>query len=307
MTDNPKNAIYIDGKVVHSNTPPQPPKKRKVWRPPGNLDPTILPGPKLKIKRAIKHLDDLHAALMAFKESGPHELICDKDEKTGENVYRVHVKKALPCELPTIIGDIVHNLRAALDHLICDLVRAAKKQPRRSTGFPISGTRKHFETGSIGKIEGVSPKARRFIERLKPYKGGNTPLWILHELDALDKHSGIIPVAAASVNIFARWANPVVFMNADRTKLYIGGPGPDGEPVWTGFGTPQGAKPVFPLEDNSEVYRSPPSGVPEEVQVRVEVAFGKSEIIQGEPIFETLHQLTVFVDRTLAIVEKYVI
>lgn len=246
MTNNPneseppRNAIYIDGKLVYSNTPQKPPKAPKVWHEP-ELDPSILPGPKLKIKRAKQHIAELETALMAFHERRPYELVHEIDPKTGENVYRVHIKEALPCELPTILGDIVHNLRAALDHLVCDLIRANRKQPKRGSGFPISGTRKHLESNAIGKIDGVSPKAERFIKRLKPYKGGNTPLWVLHELDALDKHSGIIPVAAAHVAIAARWALPMFFWGTDGS-FRIGGPGPGGKPMWTGFGVPDGSR-----------------------------------------------------------------
>jgi hypothetical protein len=30
------------------------------------------------------------------------------------------------------------------------------------------------------------------IERLKPYKGGNDPLWRIHELDNIDKHRTLL-------------------------------------------------------------------------------------------------------------------
>ena len=303
--DLPRNAIYINGKLVHSNTPQEPPKAPKVWCAP-ELDPSILPGPKLKIKRAKQHIAELEAVLIAFNERRPYELIHEIDPKTGENVYRVLIKEVLPCELPTILGDIVHNLRAALDQTVCDLIRANRKQPKRGSGFPISGTRERLKSNAIGKINGVSAKARRFIERLKPYKGGNTPLWVLHELDALDKHSGIIPVAAAHVAIAARWALPMMFWGPDGS-LRIGGPGPDGTPMWTGFGVPDGSRLVFPLKDQSEIYRSAPSGVNENMEAEIAVAFGESEIIQGEPVLETLHQIAIFVERTIAIVEKRIL
>jgi len=304
-TNSEGSAIYIDGKLVHSSKPGLLPMSEKIWNAP-TLDPTVLAGPKLKIERAKHHISELEASLIAFHERGPYELIHETDAKTGENVYCVLVKEALPCGLPTIIGDVVHNLRGALDLLVCDLVRAAKKQPRRGSGFPVSGTRKHFKTNSIRKIDGVSAKARRFIERLKPYKGGNTPLWILHELDVLDKHSGIIPVAAAHLAVTARWAIPGMFAAPDGS-LRIGGPGPDGQPMWTGLGVPEGARLVFPLKNKSEIYRSIPSGVDEDVQAEIVVAFGKSQITEGEPVLETLRQIAVFVERTLTICEQRII
>jgi hypothetical protein len=159
------NAIYINGQLVHSNTPVPAKPIRKRWTPP-ELDPKIFHGPKLKIKRAKQHLAELNTAINAFHESGAYEIIHEVDSKSGESVYRIRVHKEIPCDISTIIGDIVHNLRSSLDQVVCDLVRANKKQVRRGTGFPISRTAKHFETNSTGKIQGVSPKARRLIERL---------------------------------------------------------------------------------------------------------------------------------------------
>jgi hypothetical protein len=81
-------------------------------------------GPKLKVQRAMHHLSDLETALKAFFETGLYELVTDTDPKTGDEVFRVRIHKCIPGEVSIIAGDIVHNLRSALDQMICGLVRA---------------------------------------------------------------------------------------------------------------------------------------------------------------------------------------
>lgn len=106
----------------------------------------------------------------------------------------------VPTTLGLILGDFVHNLRASLDHLVWQLVLANRRQPNSSTAFPI-----HLELGFLQDkaaffkrtkpaIGGCSPGARGVIESLQPYQKGNAfeashhPLWMLHELDIIDKH-----------------------------------------------------------------------------------------------------------------------
>lgn len=67
------------------------------------------------------------------------------------------------------------------------------------TYFPIGGSREDFEKTGIGKIKRLSAAAQKRICGLKPYKGSNDPLWQLHQLDILDKHVVLVPVAAATV------------------------------------------------------------------------------------------------------------
>jgi len=297
-------AVAVDGRLIGSHQKPQ--SKRNInARPIPDIDPNIFVGPKLKIKRAKKHISELEALLQAFHQTKPYEPIREDDAKTGEYVYRVRIHKPIPVCISAIIGDIVHNLRSALDQLICDLVLANRKQIRRGTGFPISATVKHFEKASVGKIKGISTKADRFIRRLKPYKGGNTPLWILHELDALDKHQGIIPVAAANVAVMANWSTPL--LSVGDGKIYIGSVPPGAKPLGTGFGIPTGFVPVCPLEDNSEIYRSVPATINEELQITILIAFGQTQITQGEPVLETLQQLAIFIERTMTICETKII
>ncbi|MEA2998554.1 MAG: hypothetical protein QOK17_387 [Sphingomonadales bacterium] len=249
--------------------------------------------------------------MKAFFDSKPYELFPEQDPNTGEHVYRVRVHKCVPDEFSIIVGDVVHNLRSALDQLVCGLVRANRKQVTGGNGFPIMGSRKSFEDAAVGKLKNVGAKADRFIRRLKPYKGGNASFWLLSELDNMDKHNAIVPVAAGQAQAAVQWGLPFLFWG-EGGKGFLGqNPGPGYTPFRPGsmFGIPEGAPLVEIIYDNCEVYRSKvgPLGIAENIQVTLEITFGKTQVTQSEPIAGVLHRLVKLVERTIDIVERRIL
>jgi hypothetical protein len=53
--------------------------------------------------------------------------------------------------------------------------------------------------GALPKTEGIPAGAVKLIEATKPYKGGYDNLWILHELNNIDKHRLLITAAATNL------------------------------------------------------------------------------------------------------------
>src|SRR5690554_4190409 len=47
-------------------------------------------------------------------------------------------------------------------------------------------------------FDAVSPAAIDLVRRLKPYKGGNTPIRYVHDLDVMDKHQMLFPGASTT-------------------------------------------------------------------------------------------------------------
>src|SRR5918995_3001656 len=95
-----------------------------------------LAGVRLKIERARKHIRDLETETSAYLNSSPHpyQLRAEDDPATGDEVYRVRVLFPIPESIPLIVGDAVHNLRSALDHLAWQLVESGGGEPGRDTG-----------------------------------------------------------------------------------------------------------------------------------------------------------------------------
>jgi hypothetical protein len=57
------------------------------------------------------------------------------DERSGEDLYRAQVLREPPPRISVVVGEIVHDLRSALDHLAWQLTLPAKRT--NHTGFPI--------------------------------------------------------------------------------------------------------------------------------------------------------------------------
>jgi hypothetical protein len=144
---------------------------------------------RVKVERAKKHLSDLEAELTSFRDSHHHALTADVDRQSGRMSHEFGKHRILPFDALAAAGDVVHNLRSALDYLAGQLVWVGSgEEPSRRVEFPIAKDASTYEGDKARKVEGMCPKAIKAIDALKPYKGGNDVLWRIHELDNIDKH-----------------------------------------------------------------------------------------------------------------------
>lgn len=71
---------------------------------------------RAKITRGVEHYAALARACQDFTDSQPHDVTVDFEADVGCYVARFNVRKEPPHNLSLILGDLVHNPRAALDH-----------------------------------------------------------------------------------------------------------------------------------------------------------------------------------------------
>jgi hypothetical protein len=231
-----------------------------------------LHGVRLKIERAKKHIQVLDAEIGTFCNTQAYVLgVKEKPEIEYVTLYIAEIRP-IPDEIPLILGDAVHNLRSALDHLIWQLVEAGGGTPNRDTYFPICQTPEKYTAAiSKGKIKMMRPGAEKIICAVQPYTAGDNPLWYLHKLDIADKHRLLVTVTA-----FVRgwWAD-------------IGG-----------MAIPFRQKPR-PLKLGDEITNIPISTYErtgqEKFKLGVNITFGQSEIVAGKPVVETLNGMADFV------------
>lgn len=154
---------------------------------------------KSKVERAKEHVRELERSVQAFRNSDPYGFRIEDDLQTGDKVHRIHIRSETPDRFALLIGDVVHNLRSALDHLAWQLVVANGQMPKSGPGgtqFPIYEPKPGAKTPQ-GVVQGISAEAQKVIDRMKPYKGGNNDLWMLQQLDITDKHKLLIVTAFA--------------------------------------------------------------------------------------------------------------
>lgn len=160
-----------------------------------------LAGIAAKVTRAREHLETLEAATQAFVEAQPHKLTFEFDQQSRDYLIRAHVEHSPPVMLGVMLGDYLHNLRSALDHLVWQIVVAEGNTPGRWNEFPIVAEEAQFRSGVLvprqrGKrspLLGVGDQAVQIVQSCQPYHPPPEPgavnlLAVLHDFSNIDKH-----------------------------------------------------------------------------------------------------------------------
>jgi hypothetical protein len=245
-----------------------------------------LTGPDQKVKRAKHHIEELAVEATGFLNGGGYEVFSDYDSEPGRRLDRVRVIQVASPELACVLGDVVHNLKSALDLVAWQAVEAGGGTPGRDTGFPICQSPNDFKATGLAKVEGASEESLDVIRRAKPYKGGNDSLWRLHHLDRFDKHRLLAVVGAAhqytSIDMsgFMRQEFPEL---TDLPEMRIG---------------INPADKLFPLEDGEVLYETD-AEAKENPEHALFVAFGQGEIAESEPIMESVAEMLQSVESVL--------
>ena len=229
---------------------------------------------KLKLDRAAKHLRDLEEAVAAYLAERPCVIVVEplSYEKWGTRAWKARIRKAVPLDLSAIVGDVVHNLRTALDLLACDLVRLKGKSTRKAY-FPFCDT--EADLSATIKARHMNHAGRdivQAIQALQPYKGGNITLRAVHDLDIADKHHAIIPViGAVTVPVGDILKFPPTHQLQNLSTLVV----QDGQMI---VGIP-------------DIPGAPQLGT--EIRANVFLAFTDLPGLGNREIFETLHALSM--------------
>lgn len=257
----------------------------------------------LKTERAKKHLNDLEIEIGAFVNSNPYEVRGERNPQTGQPFYYVaSVARDIPIRVALIAGDVIQNLRSALDHLAwnimevgeADLAAPLTYSERKQISFPITDTDSptEYEVSRKRKVKGMRNDAVRVIDGFKPYKGGNDTLWILNQLNNIDKHRLLITVGMSLGRIYA----PSVIPNRGRAIQIF--PTADGgfSSRWVEmFIKPQDA--MFPLKQGDVLFTDVTNAeIDKDTKFTFDVAFGETGIIEGKPILPTLVEITEYVE-----------
>ena len=242
-----------------------------------------------KIKWAYKHIAELESAILAFKGTDPYGVIPKPDPKTGGIQYCVVEAPGVPVEIALLSGEIIQNLRSALDYLIVQLLDVEGKKPNARTGFPVYDSREKFEADPFRKIELIQRQsAIDTIRATNAYKGGNDALWKLHRLNLRDKHNLLIVVGMdfSTIDAFGHFKRMGIMPSQIETRGLR----------WR----PAGKSIICPLKVGDVLFRSPSSKVDEEIEFTCEIAFNEPGICEREPLLETVHGFAQLVDSVVS-------
>jgi hypothetical protein len=149
----------------------------------------------LKIDRAAKHVAELSELL---RKNRPFVLVVQTYVETGQRTAFTKKNAAVVNDIALVCGDVVHNLRSALDHAYFDIVspHCTTDKERRMIQFPFTS-----KTQELRKtlVDGYAHRAGTgffcAMLKLRPHgeEGGNEMLYLLREASNLDKHRLLIP------------------------------------------------------------------------------------------------------------------
>ena len=246
-----------------------------------------MPGPfdsaRRKIARASKHFEDLERELQAFSDLQPYQEVVEPDPANPE--YRLHkVKLTRQLEettVPEIVGDVVSNLRAALDHAVYGIAVAAGSSNIRNAYFPFSSSERNLGQNMNGRCADVPKEIWPLLASFKPYNGGNDLLCALNAVRNADNHALLTSIGTALLRPHTK-AKGTGYMKMvipehsvwDRTKQEV-------------IFLTTGADAQFEYEIEFEFF----------------VAFYKVPIVEDEPVLRALDRFGSEVSRILCAIE----
>jgi hypothetical protein len=168
-----------------------------------------LDGPRAKINRAEHKLDALSGEIRPFMERNLYTPTVEANEI--DQSYSVFLEETT--EIPVeewglALGDILHNARGALDHLVAQLVMLTGRAPHNRHQFPILKDDTDWKRKVVnppknrkrGMLDFIDGKHVAAIKRLQPYQPstGKPSLFVLQRFSNADKHR-LIHVSATWV------------------------------------------------------------------------------------------------------------
>jgi hypothetical protein len=217
----------------------------------------------------------------SFRKANPRPVGKKQNAETGDVTYYVQQVPVIPGEVPLIVGDILHNLRCALDYVACGLVGDGNITSK--TKFPIRRDAEDWEVSGLRMVDGASKDAIEALRRIRPYERGNAILYVLHALNNIDKHRLLLIVTLRNIARTMSEGEQVVGELLDKEGTIFAG---------DGF-------PKVPLYAGQELLTVSAAQAQKDMGFLFQIAFAESCSAKGMPILVTLKLASDTVRKTV--------
>jgi hypothetical protein len=268
-----------------------------------------LTGVSEKIKRARHHRRELADAIAAFYRERPYVAQQIRDDGRFR-IFRAASVGSAPPDISILLGEGVHSLRSALDHLAFQLAivgngGALPPKPKK-VYFPIGNDQPNYESRRADPAsQGVSAGALNKIDALEPWHDGKGNLfWIIQEINNIDKHRVVLTAAAALHSI-----HHIVETPQELLKVHPGFP-----PVWALQIMSRTTQPQrfiqqrpkfkFPVEPGDE-FRVPLTHGRHPPEIHLDLAFNEAGVLEGAPLLATVDKMIESVEGLLPTFEPF--
>jgi hypothetical protein len=136
---------------------------------------------RLKIAQARRHIATLRAILLDYSDRVHLELkeVARSEDEQGIKVHLApRFSEPPPEDIPLWIGDAIHNLRSALDIMICDIGRA-KERPTNNLKLPFAKNLEELNkilTNKDNEFRRLGDVTLEAIRTIRPYTENGHPL-----------------------------------------------------------------------------------------------------------------------------------
>lgn len=145
-------------------------------------------GARAKTKAAAGHFNRLEPILRAYTKNNQNAIIADE---VGGFIEISCDLPALPPEASIVAGEVVYQLRSALDVMTCEMARWSGATDTSKTYFPMARDQVFFDAPSTQrKIAALSPDRQGLIQSLRPYDDAD--LLALNALANFDRHDDLL-------------------------------------------------------------------------------------------------------------------
>ena len=226
----------------------------------------------LKIEWAAAHLQQLNAICEDFVNRKPYEVSIGKDAAGNQQILQVGMTQRFPANINLLAGDIVSNLRAALDFAWMGLIRSLTPPGAKAhkMTLPIGNDRKSLEATIAKSLVGKTffeQTKDLLLSRIKSHhdfpSGGNKAICALNELSNWNKHNLLI-VALGETSFIGN----------------IGGTSFEGNAFVGGI-------------QNIMAWKGVDRDLVESIKPSFQIVFGDHKFVKNQPLIPTLAELCV--------------
>ena len=164
--------------------------KPLVTNSPNIVLPHPLQGAFDRIDRAEERMTDLKLEIHAYGERYANAVTVWPDAQQAAGFRAIHPSAAdtiIPTTISILVGEIIYNLRAALDYLVFELALLDSGREQKKTQFLICNRKDDFTEQWCSRLKGINEAHVAAIEALQPYRGCHWTRW-LQEISNPDKH-----------------------------------------------------------------------------------------------------------------------
>lgn len=166
---------------------------------------------KEKVEWAERQISDLEAGFAAFLQANPCAWESTTDPDNGSLAFAAHCPEQVPLELTLLLGEVINNLRSALDYATGELIGIDAGTDDIKATFPTAAKQADY-IARCREIKTRRDDTRAFFMSLDAYPdGAGKSLYALDQLDITSKHIVLTPIIGVAK------IGPVKLLNSNST------------------------------------------------------------------------------------------